>query len=443
MPSIFVIAAPASGSGKTAITLAILRLLKRRGIAVSSCKVGPDYIDPAFHAAASGRACLNLDGWAMRPGTLLDALEQACRDAEVVVVEGVMGLFDGARVGLGKSNAGSTADIAAHFGWPVILVMDVEGQGASAAATLEGFARHRDDIGVAAVILNKVGGPGHAKIITGAIRESQPGIRIAGAIPHDEAFHLPERHLGLIQAREHGELESFLDRAAERLAGHVDIEAILDIAKPIKPREAAPSSPLAPIGQRIAVASDAAFSFAYPLTIAGWRQAGAEICFFSPLTDEPPDSSADAVFLPGGYPELHAGRLAANGHFLSGLKVAAERGASVVGECGGYMVLGQGLIDADGTRHALAGLLPVETTFASPRLHLGYRQLRLMSSGPLGNTGQMFRGHEFHYAASVRAEPSGALFEAWDASGMALGPMGLVRGCVAGSFAHVIDRADS
>ncbi|MFO0998024.1 MAG: cobyrinate a,c-diamide synthase [Alphaproteobacteria bacterium] len=443
MTSAFVIGAPASGSGKTAITLALLRLLKRRGVAVSSCKVGPDYIDPAFHAAASGRPCLNLDGWAMRPDTLHGAFGDASRDSDLVVIEGVMGLFDGAPLGQRRSGTASTADLAAHFGWPIILVVDVEGQGASAAATIEGFARYREDVRIAGVILNKVGGPGHEALLRDAIASCCPAPPVLGAVFRHRDLALPERHLGLVQASEHAALEAFLERAADHLARTVDIERILGIAASIEPHRIDSRPPLTPIGQHIAIASDVAFSFVYPLTIAGWRGAGAEVSFFSPLADEPPPSSADAIFLPGGYPELHAGQLAASARFLGGLKEAADRGASIVGECGGYMVLGRGLIDGQGVRHAMAGLLPVETSFAEPRLHLGYRRLRLMAAGPLGQAGQQFRGHEFHYAAAKPAEPDRRLFEAWDAKGAALAPMGSAQGRVVGSFAHLIDRADS
>lgn len=443
MLSALIIGAPASGSGKTSITLALLRYLKRQGLTISSCKVGPDYIDPAFHAAASGRPCLNVDAWAMRPSTIHGALSQSCRGAAMLIVEGVMGLFDGARVGPGAADTGSTADFAARFGLPVVLVMDVEGQGASAAATLEGFARHRDDVRIAGVILNKIGGAGHARLLKEAIAERMPDIPVVAAVPRHADFELPARHLGLIQASEHQDLERFLDRAAERFAEFVSLDALLGIAQPIETHHLTAPAPLAPIGQSIAVASDSAFSFSYPLTLTGWRAAGADVSVFSPLANEAPPPSADAVFLPGGYPELHAGRLAANERFLLGLRAAAARGASVVGECGGYMVLGRWLTDAKGTRHAMAGLLPVETSFEKPRLHLGYRQLRLASPGPLGPAGQGFRGHEFHYATTVSEESSGTLFETRDARGVALPPAGLARGRVVGSFIHLIDRADS
>jgi cobyrinic acid a,c-diamide synthase len=202
-----------------------------------------------------------------------------------------------------------------------------------------------------------------------------------------------------------------------------------------------PARPLRPLGQRIAIAADCAFAFAYPAIIEGWRHAGAEVVPFSPLADEAPDPAADAVYLPGGYPELHAGVLAAAGHFLDGLRASAARGAFVYGECGGFMVLGRTLVDRAGETHRMADLLPVTTSFAAPRRHLGYRRLKLLAPSPLGQAGTTFRGHEFHYASL--AEPGEGvtpLFEATDARRQPLGPLGACRGAVAGSFMHLIDR---
>ena len=429
-----IVAAPASGSGKTVFTLGLLRHLVRSGVKVASAKAGPDYIDPAFHAAATGRPCPNPDIWAMRPETLAAAVGTVAAGAELVVCEGVMGLFDGA-----TASAGSTADLALATGWPVVMVIDVRAQGASAAAVLGGFARHRPGVEVAGVVFNRIGSPRHAEQIRDACRDALPHIPILGFLPRVADLALPERHLGLVQAGEHAGLSAFLDRAAVLIAEHVDWRTIARLAKPAKTTTTSPR-PIAPLGQRIAVARDTAFAFAYPLTLEGWRAAGAELSFFSPLANETPPSSADAVYLPGGYPELHAGKLAENETFLGGLRAAADRGAIVAGECGGYMVLGTGLVDADGKRHAMAGLLPVETSFARPKLHLGYRATTLVGDGPLGRKGDGFRGHEFHYAETVSEGPGTALFRCRDASGKDIGATGLVAGNVAGSFVHLIDR---
>jgi cobyrinic acid a,c-diamide synthase len=444
-----VVAAPASGSGKTTVTLGLLRHLRRLGVGVASAKVGPDYIDPAFHAAASGAPCLNLDPWAMRPSTLAALIGALSREAGgadgLVVCEGVMGLFDGAGP---AGDEGSTADLAAFAGWPVVLVVDARGQSASAAALLRGFAAHRADIRVAGVIFNRVGGERHASMLRAARAKALPGLSVLGMLPRDEGggLALPSRHLGLVQAREHPDIERFLDIAADRIAAAIDIEGLLRIAAPthLPPPEtaAAGSPPVPPLGQRMAIADDAAFAFAYPHLLDGWRKAGAELRPFAPLADEAPDAEADAVFLPGGYAELHAGRLAANGRFLDGLRGAAARGATVYGECGGYMALGEGLIDARGERHAMAGLLPLVTSFAERRLHLGYRHVRLIAGAavPLGAPGAAFGAHEFHYSTVVTEGPGAPLFHAENSCGVPLGPAGLVSGRVAGSYLHLVDR---
>ena len=413
-----VLAAPASGSGKTTIAAGLVRALSRQGLAVQPFKTGPDYIDAGFlAAAAAGRPCCNLDLWAMRPGTLAAALDA---DADIAVVEGVMGLFDGPEGG-----GGSTADLAALTGWPVVLVVDCARQGQSAAALLEGFARHRADIRIAGAVLNRVAGARHEALL----RERAGAVPILAVVPRDPGLALPSRHLGLVQAGEHPALEAWLDRAAD---------AVPAAALPFGPLRmagapAAGGTPLPPLGQRIAVARDEAFAFAYGHVLAGWRRAGAGIAFFSPLADEAPEG--DAVFLPGGYPELHAGRIAAAGNFLGALR---RHEGPVYGECGGYMVLGEGLVDAEGRRHAMAGLLPLETSFANPARRLGYRRLEAREGFPLG---RRFRGHEFHYARALREGPGEPLFEAADTPGRPLGPAGLVRGRVSGSFMHLIDAA--
>lgn len=416
----------------------MLRALKRSGHRVVSAKSGPDYIDPAFHAAATGAPCLNLDAWAMRPA-LLDALVRQLSDAgDLVICEGAMGLFDG----VGGTEMGSTAELAARFGWPVVLVVDASRQGASVAALLEGFVRHRVDVQIAGVIFNRVGSERHGAILAAATRAALHELANLGSVPRDAALALPHRHLGLVQASEHGNLERFLDHAARAVRDACDVAALVALARPAR---LGPTNervvPLPPLGQRIAVARDVAFGFAYPSVLEGWRAAGADLTFFSPLADETPADDADAVYLPGGYPELYAGRLAASQRFPEGLRTSAARGAAIYGECGGFMVLGQGLIDADGKRHRMAGLLPVATSFAKPALHLGYREMRLAAATPLGPAGVSYRGHEFHYASLAESEGP-PLFRTSDGEGAALGAAGALQGSVMGSFMHLIDRAE-
>ena len=430
-----VIAATHSSAGKTLSTLGIVRALVRRGLRVGSFKVGPDYIDPAFHLAAGARSCANLDAWAMRLATLTSLAEGAAAGVDVVIGEGVMGLFDGAADG-----SGSTADLASLLGLPVVLVIDAKGMGQSVAAIAEGFVRFRDDVDVLGLIFNRVAGERHAQLLAAACDDRLATVRL-GAMPLDAGLALPSRHLGLVQAREHDGLQALLDRAADLVETHLDLDRLLQLSRPSALASfGATSPPLPPLGDRIAVADDAAFGFAYPATLDGWHGAGASLHRFSPLADEAPDATADAVFLPGGYPELYGERLAAASRFMGGLRKAAERSAVIYGECGGFMVLGRELIDRDGRAHPMAGLLPVTTSFAAPRLHLGYRQLTTKRRGPLGPEGCGFRGHEFHYARLVDDGGAPALFDVGDALGRTLGSAGVQLGRICGSFMHLVDR---
>lgn len=429
-PRGLIVAAPASGSGKTVLTLGCLRALMKRGVA--GAKAGPDYIDPAFHAAACGKPCFNLDPWAMRSETVAALIAGA--NAEIILCEGVMGLFDG---GYGCS----TADLAAMTGWPVVLVVDVRGQGASTAALIQGFAHHRHDVSVAGVIFNRVASAPHEAAIKDAMARRCPEIPLLGFIPRDQNLATPERHLGLVQAREIAGLEALLDHASAVVSACVDLEKLLSLAMPARLNPGnARHAPLRALGQKMAIARDDAFAFCYEATIAGWRQQGAEISFFSPLAGECPDLSCDAIYLPGGYPELHAGTIAQS-PALPGLHEAAGRGAAIYGECGGYMVLGVGLEDASGNRHEMAGLLPLETSFARRKLHLGYREIETARELPLGAAGARFRGHEFHYATTLSEGPGTPLFRCRDLSGAQIAPAGIIAGRVLGSFVHLVDRA--
>lgn len=507
-----VVASPRSGSGKTTLTLGLLAALVRRGVRVAAAKAGPDYIDPAFHALATGRPSVNLDGWTMRPA-LLDGLAAAQgAGADLVVCEGLMGLHDGVAA-RGATGDGSTADLAARFGWPVVLVVDATGQSQSAGAVALGFARFRPEVPFAGVILNRLASPRHEALARRGVEAA--GLTVLGAVGRREAIVLPERHLGLVQAGEIDDLAARFSALADLVEETCDVDAVLAAAgagaavavrsagntavaentavipdgavgddpgsedrqalaqRPIPDLRSAPSgmtggvtartgrpagarttaeaptetlltavpSPLVavpPPGQRVALARDVAFSFAYPHLLAGWRAAGAEILPFSPLADEAPPQDADCCWLPGGYPELHAGRLAANRRFLDGLaRFAATR--PVHGECGGHMVLGRALIDADGTAHAMAGLLGHTTSFARRKLNLGYRTATLLADGPLGPAGTAFRGHEFHYATVVEHGADTPLFAVTDANGAPVEEAGSRRGLVSGSFFHLID----
>jgi cobyrinic acid a,c-diamide synthase len=435
-PKAMVVAAPRSGAGKTTVTLALLSAFRRRGLRVRAAKCGPDYIDPAFHSAASQAPCLNLDSWAMGPALLDAVAHEAAEDADLLIIESAMGLFDGA--GRGAIGDGAAAELVIHFRLPVLLVLDVSGQAQSAAASVLGFASYDPRVRICGIILNRVGSDRHRTAIENAVAALD--IPVVGALPRDGSIDLPERHLGLVQAREHGDLNRRLQRLADLAEQHLNLSLIQTLAAPLSLAQH-PVTPLPPPGERIALASDAAFAFNYPHVLSGWRRAGAEIVTFSPLADEPPPEDCDACWLPGGYPELHAGALAGAEHFKAGLRRFAES-RPVHGECGGYMVLGQGLVDPDGERQAMAGLLSHVTSFAARRLHLGYRTATLVQDCLLGPAGARLRGHEFHYASLIDPGSDRPLADLFDAEGSRLGPTGGRCGHVTGTFFHAIAREE-
>lgn len=424
-----IISAPSSGSGKTLLTLGLARALVNRGLVVQCFKSGPDYIDPAFHRAATGRASFNLDSWAMGQGLVAGLLGKAA-GADIVLAEGSMGLHDGVSRP-GAWGRGASADLALHLDWPVVLVIDAGGQAQTAGAVALGLQAFRPGLRLAGVVLNKVASPRHERLLREGL--TQAGIAVLGALPRVAALTLPERHLGLVQAEELPDLDRVLEAAANLVASHVDLDAILVAAGRLIP---GPLPRLTPPGQRIALARDAAFSFIYPHLLDGWRAAGAEVVTFSPLADEPPPP-ADVCWLPGGYPELHGARLAAATRFRTGLQGFAGR---VHGECGGYMVLGEGLIDKTGERHQMAGLLGLVTSYHVRRMHLGYRLATLTAAMPGHPAGARLRGHEFHYSTVVE-QPDPPLALVQDAEGAEVPETGSQRGRVTGSYFHLIAEA--
>jgi cobyrinic acid a,c-diamide synthase len=437
MSSGLIISAPRSGSGKTTVTLGLLAALARRGVAVRAAKSGPDYIDPGFHSAATGAASINLDSWAMPPPLLDALLTESAAGADLVVVEGAMGLFDGVPASVGRS--GSVADIAARYRLPVVLVLDVSGQSQTAAAVLRGLAAHDPAVCVGGVVLNRVGSERHRALVADAV--APLGIPVLGAVPRDPGLAVPERHLGLVQAAEHAELARLFERLAEMAERHLDLDAIRACAAPLGKTDLVERTTpaLPPPGARIALARDAAFSFVYAHVLDGWRHAGAEIRTFSPLADEAPPDDCDCCWLPGGYPELHAGALGAARRFRERLvDFAATR--PVHGECGGFIALGESLEDASGAHHPMLGLLGHRTSFARRRLQLGYRRARLLADGPIGPVGSIIRGHEFHYVTLADAGIDAPLAALSDAEGRTLGAAGARRGHVTGAFFHAIAR---
>ena len=428
-----IIAGLSSGSGKTTVTLGLIRALCRQKADISAAKCGPDYIDCGFLTAASGRSAITLDEFAM-PDEMLRALAGGA-DGATLIIEGVMGLFDGT-----DGRRGSTAALASKLRLGVILVIDARHQAQTAAAIAAGLAGELPEgASLAGVILNHIASPRHEQLIRQALIDRS--ITCFGALPSADEVTVPSRHLGLVQSTDlatEGRLDAIIEAAADLVAKHIDCAGVLAAATPLAPAPAGQNvcSAINPPGQHIAMAHDPAFGFHYAHMLAGWRDAGAQLSVFSPLNDEAPSPDANFIFLPGGYPELHLPTLTNATTFIEALVTASEKNIPIYGECGGFMMLGRQIIDAEGTAFPVAGLLPLETSFAARRLHLGYRVLKALhrldwlGAAPLN-------AHEFHYTTALVADGD-ALFSAADAAGSPIGDIGLIRGSVAGSYAHII-----
>jgi cobyrinic acid a,c-diamide synthase len=431
-----VIAAPSSGSGKTTLATGLMAALTAHGLRVQPFKAGPDYIDPSYHTAVCDRPSRNLDGWLVGEAATVELYRRAAADADIAVVEGVMGLYDG-RSGGGEQ--GSTAQLAKLLGLPVLLVIDVGAMARSAGAVALGCRAFDPAVRIGGVILNRVASERHAAVVRDAV-EREAGIPVLGALPREERLALPERHLGLIPATEGRVAEEFFTRARELVAREVDLDRVLSLAATAQAPPVADSTPsLFPpspllIRARIAVARDRAFSFYYADSLDLLRAWGAEVVTFSPLDDTelPPDCGA--VYIGGGFPELFAAQLAANGGMRASLRRAAEQGQVVYGECGGLMYLGETLTDAEGRTHPMAGLLPFHSTMSGRRLTLGYWDLTTLVDGPIAPAGQRLRGHEFHWSVTGRdPSPEEAMYKL-DGTGRL---EGIRRGSVYGSYIHL------
>ena len=388
------IAAPASGSGKTLVSLALTALARRRGQGIQTFKVGPDYLDPQLLAAASGRPCRNLDPLLCGEPWVQRCFAQHGSRAELALVEGVMGLFDGR----GPSSEGSSAHVATLLGLPVVLVVDASRQAGSLAALVRGFRDHQNGLQIAGVILNGVGSDRHRALLHEAL--DAIAMPLLGALPRHDSLALPSRHLGLLPAHELADLQERLGAWAELAERHLDLSQLLPLLEapgaqdpaatpPPPPRTAAPTPSLP-----IAIATDAAFHFRYPEAAELLAAQGVEVCSWSPLADEPLPQGCRGVVLPGGYPELHAASLSACRRSLAELQRAQAAGLPIYAECGGLLLLGRRLSDPEGNSHPMAGLLPFEARRGS--LSLGYRQARATGDGLVLRQGEQLCGHEFH-----------------------------------------------
>ena len=437
LPPGLLISAPNSGAGKTTVMLGLLRAMRDRSLNVQPFKSGPDYIDPAFHLAAASRTSYNIDSWAMDKQLLTEIVGNA-DGADIILTEGSMGLFDGVAQP-GAFGHGSSAEMSEYFGWPVVLVLDIGGQAQSAAATALGFAHFNKHLPFAGVILNRVASPRHERLTR--LGMEQAGIEVLGVLPRRKDLAIPERHLGLIQAVEHPDLDKAIADYASFLAENVNIDRLIQLAQSNAQKHPPSTRALQPPpGQHIALARDQAFSFTYPHLLSHWRAQGAQVSYFSPLANELPDNTADIIWLPGGYPELHAEQLSAADKCFAAIKTFAQS-KPVHGECGGYMALGEALIDSDGKTHQMLGLLGLITSYQNRKFHLGYRQASALSNTGLFDKESTWRGHEFHYS-QILAQPDDALFSVVDASGDKVQETGSVRGQVTGTFFHMIAKAD-
>jgi cobyrinic acid a,c-diamide synthase len=429
-----VIAAPSSGSGKTTVTLGIMACLKKRGLNIAPFKAGPDFIDPGWHRLATGRPSINLDGWICPEGFIRQTFALHAKAADFVVIEGVMGLFDG--IG-GESDSGSTAQLAKILDIPVILVVDAKSQARSAAALVQGFARFDRDIHVTGIIFNNVGSDNHARILRQAVESSVPDITVLGFIPRDERLQIPSRHLGLVTAVENPLQETFLENLSNIVEKHVDLDKLLSTVGQIGNfhKLDVKSVDTTPDKERIAVAHDKAFCFVYEDNLRLLREAGAETVEFSPLSDSSLPAAISGIYLPGGYPELFADTLAGNDAIKSEIKAAIESGMPVYAECGGFIYL------TGGTRgdmlNEFVGVFPVLTRMLSRRKALGYREVELRSDSPIGPKGMIARGHEFHYSEMEEMPASVQRVYRVRKNGVELGTEGYrYKNCIA-SYVHL------
>ncbi len=395
MASRLVIAGTQSGVGKTTITVGLIAALRQRGLSVQPFKVGPDYIDPSYHALAAGRPCRNLDTWMVPPERVRDLFHRAAGTSDIAVIEGVMGLYDGSEY---DGACGSTAEVAKLLDAPVVLVLDAGKMARSAGALALGYQRYDEDLRLAGFILNRVAGESHGQGVTLAV-ERATGLPVLGCLPREGQLQIPERHLGLIPTAEPGRWEEFTRVAGAAVARHLDLEHLLALVR----SDELASEVIPPVTRRvhqtvIALARDEAFHFTYEDNLDLLREAGAEIRCFSPLQDEALPPGTAGVILSGGFPEVHAGRLSANRAMHAALRAAHQQGQPICAECGGLMYLTEAIRDHQGHSHPMVGLLPGRSVM-SGRLTLGYRVAR--SAGPswfLGE-GETVRGHEFHYSS--------------------------------------------
>ncbi|MCE5335169.1 MAG: cobyrinate a,c-diamide synthase [Desulfobacteraceae bacterium] len=434
----FLIAGTHSGCGKTTVSLGLMAAFRARGLRVQPFKVGPDFIDPGLHAQISGTESRNLDGWMLGRSYNTGLFRRLLEGADLGIVEGVMGLFDGYE---GGSESGSSAEMAKWLDIPAVLVVDARSMARSAAALVHGFTSFDPALRICGVIFNNIGGPAHLEYLKEALGSTLPGTAVIGGIPREDPIRIPERHLGLVTADEMKLSESYRDRLAGLIERNLDADLLLSLTRygdatgPAGQATAAEGS-----GPIIGVARDAAFCFYYPDNFELLRSAGARLRFFSPVAGESIPGECSGLYLGGGYPELFAGAISENSGFLGAVRDLASRGMPIYAECGGLMSLGRYIESTDGKRFPMAGVFPFGTRMLSRRKALGYTEVVLRRECLLGGPGRTIRGHEFHYSEIAGAGEDPGVPLAYELRGRkheSERPEGFQAGSVLASYVHL------
>ena len=422
------IAAPHSGGGKTTVSMGLMAALVRRGLAVQPCKVGPDYIDTAYHSMICSRPALNLDGWLLGQEGSLAAIER-CQGADIAVIEGVMGLYDG----IGDSSEASTAEMARWLEAPVLLVVDAGGMAASASALVMGFQKYDPEINIAGVVFNNVGSDGHYDLLRRAV-ERDCGVRCYGYLPHDAAVSIESRHLGILPAGELNDARARVAALADLVERYVDVDGLLKLAAKVSALPPAIKPEIPRVSCRLAVAQDRAFNFYYADGLALLEAMGAELIYFSPLRDKALPH-CDGVYIGGGFPEVFASELAANTAMRRSIAEASAAGMPVYGECGGFMYLTEAIVDGQGVEHAMCGALPGRAVMGKGlSSRFGYVTVTQMVGTPLGPAGLCYRAHEYHHSTIEGEQTVQTVIEASTGTQWSCGT---IAGNTLGSYAHL------
>ena len=427
-----VIAGTGSGAGKTTVTLGLLAALKRRGHVVQGFKCGPDYIDPTYHTAVTGRASRNLDSFMLSPDAVREIFVRGSEGADISIIEGVMGMYDGKEP---TSDRGSTAEISILTDSPILLVVNCQSIARSAAAIVKGFQLLNPAVRIVAVIANKVGSEGHYKIVKSAI-EQECAVPVVGYLKREEAVEIPERHLGLIPSVERGELDPLFARLAELMEETVEIERIWELAKS-RPLHAEPRLFAArrQAEVAIAVAKDSAFHFYYPENLELLEAYGARLLFFSPLAGESVPEQADGLYIGGGFPEEFAAELSAATEVLQSVRRAIRKGLPTLAECGGFMYLTEAIVTTSKERYPMAGIIPGQVAMQKKLAALGYREVKGASGNFLLGPEETAKGHEFHYSIY---QPAGELPHAYVSKGLRGSKQeGYTNGNLVAGFTHL------